>query len=58
MPIITSVISAQAIENIMQVLKSNTVSCCGVATDARNHSAVKMFPVVIQNFDWTNGGIQ
>ena len=58
MPIMNSVISTQAIENIIQVLKNNTVSYCGVATDASNHSAVKVFPVVIQYFDWKDGGVQ
>jgi len=53
-----SVIAAQATENIMQVLRNNTVSYCGDATDASNHSAVKAFPVVIQYFDWKDGGVQ
>jgi len=57
-PIINLVIVAHAIENIMQVFKDNTVSYCGVATDASSHSAVKVFPVVIQYFDWKDGGVQ
>jgi hypothetical protein len=40
----------------MQAFKNNTVSCCGVATYASSHDAVKVFPVVIQYFDWKNGG--
>ena len=51
-PIIKAVIASHAIENIMQVFKNNTVSYCGVATDASIHSAVKVFPFVIQYFDW------
>jgi len=42
----------------MQALKNNTLSCCGVATYAGSHSAVKVFPVVIQYFDWKNCGLQ
>jgi len=57
-PIINSVIASHAIENIMQVLKDNTVTYCGVATDGSSHSAVKVFPVVIQYFDWKDGGVQ
>jgi hypothetical protein len=57
-PIINSVIAAHAIENIMQVLKNNTVSYCGVAADGSSHSAVKVFPVVMQCFDWKCGGVQ
>lgn len=35
-----------------------TLSYCGVATDTRNHNAVKVFPVVIQYSDWKNGVLQ
>jgi hypothetical protein len=42
----------------MQVFKNNTVSYCGIATDASNHSAMKVFPVVIHYRDWKNGGLQ
>jgi hypothetical protein len=35
-----------------------TVSWCGIATYASSHNAVKAFPVVIQYFDWKNGGLQ
>jgi hypothetical protein len=37
---------------------NNTVSHCGVATDASSHNAVKEFPFVIKYFDWKNGGLQ
>ena len=40
------------------VFKNNTVSYCGVATDSSSHNAVKVFPVVIQYFDWKNGSLQ
>ena len=30
---------------------------CGVATDGSNHGSVKLFPVVIQYFDWKSGGL-
>jgi hypothetical protein len=42
----------------MKVLKNNTVSYCGVATDASNYNAVKVFPVAVQYFDWRNSGLQ
>jgi hypothetical protein len=56
--IVNSVIAPHAIENIKQVFTNNTVSYCGVATDASNHNAAEVFPVVIQYFDWKNGGLQ
>jgi hypothetical protein len=57
-PIINSVIAAYAIDNIMQVLKNNTVSYCGFSTDTSSHSVVKVLPVVIQYFDLKFGGVQ
>jgi len=51
-------IAPHAIDNIMQVFKNNTVSCCGVGTYASSQNAVKVFPVVIQYFDWKNGVLQ
>jgi len=42
----------------MQVFKNDTVSYCGVATDANSYNVVKAFPVVVQYFVWKNGGLQ
>jgi len=53
-----SAIAPHTIDNIMQTLKNNTLSCCGVATYAGSHNAVKVFPVVIQYFDRKNCGLQ
>ena len=30
----------------------------GVATDGSNRQSIKLFPIVIQYFDWKNGGLQ
>ena len=30
----------------------------GVSTDGSNHKSTKLFPIVIQYFDWKNGGMQ
>ena len=30
----------------------------GVATDSSNHKLTKLFPIVIQFFDWKNGDLQ
>ncbi|CAH0561716.1 unnamed protein product [Brassicogethes aeneus] len=34
------------------------ISFIGVSTDASNHNAIKMFPILIQYFDFKKGGIQ
>lgn len=54
--IVNNVIGPYTLELTLQ--GTNKVSFIGVATDASNHNAVKMFPVVIQYFDFKNGGIQ
>jgi hypothetical protein len=43
--ITNSVIAPHAIENITEVFTNNTISYCGVATDAISHNAVKVFPL-------------
>ena len=30
----------------------------GVATDGSNHNELKLFPIIIQYFDWRKGGLQ
>ena len=39
------------------MFEENDIDFCGVATDGSNHGSVKLFPVVIQYFDWKNGGL-
>jgi len=42
-----------------ELVKSlNDINCIGIATDASNHGAEKLFPIIIQYFDWKAGGIQ
>lgn len=36
----------------------NEIAYCGIATDGGNHNSIKIFPVIIQYFDWKNGGLQ
>ncbi|CAM2108112.1 unnamed protein product [Caretta caretta] len=40
------------------MFEENDIVYCGVATDGSNHSSVKIFPVIIQYFDWNNVGLQ
>ena len=39
------------------MFEENNIDFCGVVTDGSNHGSVKLFPVVIQHFDWKNGGL-
>lgn len=45
-------------EGLMETLKSYSVLYFGLSTDASNHGAQKMFPIVIQYFDYRDGGIK
>lgn len=49
-------IAPHGVEMVMEAMRS--ISHCGVSTDASNHGSVKMFPLLIQYFDWKSGGLQ
>lgn len=54
--IINNVFSPHAVDVIMEEM--SLLPYCGVSTDASNHGSIKMFPVLIQYFNWKNGGLQ
>lgn len=51
--IVTGVISPWVIEQVQVSLQN--VNYLGVSTDASNHGAEKIFPIMIQFFDWQEG---
>ncbi|XP_025029754.1 uncharacterized protein LOC107326422 [Python bivittatus] len=54
--IINHVIAPHTISELLKDLRDMT--CFGISTDASNHGAQKIFPLVLQYFDWKAGGIQ
>ena len=42
----------------LKVYEENGTVYCEVSTDGINHGSVKMFPVIIQYFNWKNIGLQ
>lgn len=54
--IINKVIGPHSLDVAMQCLKE--ISFFGVCTDASNHGSLKLFPILIQFFDYKLGGIQ
>lgn len=54
--VVNSVIAPHSVELALEALKD--IPYCGIATDGSNHGAVKIFPIVIQYFDWKKGGVQ
>jgi hypothetical protein len=53
--IVNSVLDPHAVQEVRSL---QDIPFCGVSTDASNHGAVKIFPILIQYFDYENGGLQ
>ena len=56
--IIKAVLAPHSTDVALKSLKENEIAYCGIATDGSNHEALKLFPVIIQYFDWKYGGLQ
>lgn len=54
--IVNGVLGPYSVKSISN--QTNCVSFIGISTDASNHNSVKMFPVLIQYFDFKKGGMQ
>ena len=53
--IINNVLAPYCVENVLSELKEHNIEYVGVATGGSNHKAIKLFPVLIQYFDWKEG---
>jgi hypothetical protein len=51
--IANSVLAPHAVQELIKSLHG--IPFCGVSTDASNHGAVNIFPILIQYFDYENG---
>ena len=47
-----------SVDTILNDIKEYNIMYLGVATDSSNHKSTKLFPIVIQFFDWKNGGLK
>ena len=56
--IVNSVLAPYSVESVLKTFEEHAIAYCGVSTDASNHGSIKIFPVIIQYFDWRNGGLQ
>ncbi|KAL0830150.1 hypothetical protein ABMA28_003607 [Loxostege sticticalis] len=54
--IVNQVVAPHTVTTIIETLRN--ISCLSVATDASNHGADKLFPILIQYFNWTGNGIE
>jgi hypothetical protein len=51
--IINSVIAPHAVDIVIEIM--NGISCFGLSVDGSNHGNQKVFPILIQYFDWKSG---
>ena len=55
---VTSVLAQYSIDAVLKSFEENDIAYFGVATDGNNHNELKLFPIIIQYFDWRKGGLQ
>ncbi|KAM3824636.1 uncharacterized protein M6D78_016129 isoform 1-T5 [Vipera latastei] len=53
-----SVLAQHAVSVDLKALEESCIPFCGVAIDDSNHRALKMVPVLIQYYDYRNGGLK
>ena len=56
--IVNSGLAKYSIDAALKSLEENDIAYFGVTTDGSNHDKQKLFPIIIQYFDWKNGGLQ
>ncbi|CAM4571952.1 unnamed protein product [Leuciscus chuanchicus] len=54
--IVNGVLAPHSVDTTLDALQD--IPYLGIATDGSNHGAVKIFPIMIQYFDWKQGGVQ
>ena len=56
--VVTSVLAQYSIDAVLKSFEENGIAYFGVATDGSNHNELKLFPIIIQYFDWRKGDLQ
>ena len=56
--VVASVLAHYSIDAVLKSFEENDIVCFGVATDGSNHNDLKLFPIIIQYFDWRKDGLQ
>jgi phage tail sheath gpL-like len=54
--IVNSMLAPHAVQAVIKSLQG--IPFCRVSTDASNHGAVKIFPILIHYFNYENGGLE
>ena len=56
--IFNDVIAPNAVQSVLNDIEKQGILYIGVATDGNGHGAIKLFPIVVQYFNWKKGGLQ
>jgi hypothetical protein len=56
--IVNHVLVPNAVQSVLKDIEEQGILYIGVATDSSSHGAIKLFPIVIQYFNWKKGGLQ
>ena len=56
--VVTSILAHYSIDAVPKSFEENDIAYAGVAADGSNHNELKLFPIIIQYFDWRKGGLR
>ena len=56
--VVTCVLAQYSIDAVLKSFEENGIAYFGIAIDGNNHNELKLFPIIIQYFDWREGGLQ
>ena len=56
--VVTCVLAQYSIDAVLKSFEENDIVYFGVATDGNNHNELKLFPIIIQYFDWRKSGLK
>ena len=55
--LVTSKLAQYSIDAVLKSFEEHDIAYFGVATDSSNHDELKLFPIIIQHFDWRKGKV-
>ena len=56
--VVANVLAQYSIDAVLKSFEENDIAYFGVATDGSNYHELKLFPIIIQYFDWRKDGLQ
>ena len=56
--VVTTVLAQYSIDAVLKSFEENDIAYFDVAIDGSNHNELKLFPIIIQYFDWRKNGLQ